>query len=128
MSVSGLVDASRLGTLACFLYTDMVASGLYTLTLHDALPILTVSADRAADHNGWYNANLTLSTSGTDATSLIDSCQADLLYSGPDDASALVSRTCTDNAGNVGSGSKSFKFDKTAPTVAVAAETAAAYA
>src|SRR5438046_3481959 len=113
MSVSGLVDASRLGTLACFLYTDMVASGLYTLTLHDALPILTVSADRAADHNGWYNANLTLSTSGTDATSLKESSPDVSTSVAEQDGMPFFIRNQTFYPYIDKSGLKSYKVDKT---------------
>ena len=72
----------------------------------------------------WYNASLTLSAAGTDSTSGIDSCQLAVVYSGPDDGSASVSRTCADNAGNVGTGSKGFKYDATAPSVTVSADRA----
>src|SRR5512132_1628676 len=54
----------------------------------------------------------------------IDSCQPEVVYSGPDDGLASVSRTCADNAGNVGTGSKGFKYDATAPLVTVSADRA----
>jgi hypothetical protein len=38
-------------------------------------------------------------------------------YGGPDGTSASVTGTCTDNAGNVGSGVFSFRYDATAPGV-----------
>src|SRR4029079_17945691 len=44
---------------------------------------------------------------------------ADATYNGPDTGSASVSRSCTDQAGNTGSDSKSFKYDATNPTVIV---------
>jgi hypothetical protein len=80
-------------------------------------PSVTVSLARVADHNGWYTAPVGYGvTARSDATSGIDSCQADATYSGPDDGSASVSRTCTDVAGNVGSDSQSLKYDATAPS------------
>ena len=78
-------------------------------------PNVTAAADRGTDHNGWYNHALTISFSGTDTTSEIDSCDVATPYSGPDNASASVSGHCVDNAGNQGTGTLSFKFDSTPP-------------
>src|SRR5206468_9583425 len=82
---------------------------------------VTVSAGRAADHNGWYNAPVVLSAAGTDATSGLESCQADVNYSGPDDGSASVTRTDRESAGYVRTGSKGFKHDAAAEEVTAAA-------
>ena len=83
-------------------------------------PEVSVNADRAPDHNGWYNAAVTFSTNGTDATSGIDTCIADQVYTGPDGTDLTVSGSCTDQAGNVGnSTSDAFDFDNTDPSVAV---------
>jgi hypothetical protein len=71
---------------------------------------------RGADHNGWYNAAVLISATGTDALSGIADCDS-ALYSGPDSATASASRSCTDKAGNSAGDSVSFKFDDTNPTL-----------
>jgi hypothetical protein len=82
---------------------------------------LTASASRSPDHNGWFNASVGISWSGSDATSGIASCSS-ITYSGPDSASASVSGTCADIAGNTSAAkSFSFKYDDTPPTVTAAA-------
>jgi hypothetical protein len=71
---------------------------------------------RAADRNGWYNAPVGYSFSGTDATSGIASCSSGT-YSGPDGTGLTVSGSCADNAGNSANGSSpAFKYDATEPT------------
>jgi hypothetical protein len=80
-------------------------------------PLVTVSLDRVADHEGWYNHPVDYSATATDTMSGLDSCQADGSYSEPDNADVSVTRTCTDLAGNTGTGSASFKFDDTDPTI-----------
>ncbi|MEM0030339.1 MAG: PxKF domain-containing protein [Candidatus Nitrosocaldus sp.] len=80
-------------------------------------PTVTATPDRSADHNGWYNAPLTITFSGTDATSGIDSCDSPVNYNGPDGTNIEVTGSCTDNAGNVGSASYTFDYDNTDPTV-----------
>ena len=54
--------------------------------------------------------------SASDATSGVAECDEDGTFSGPDSASAGVGGDCVDGAGNVGSGSKEFKYDATGPT------------
>ena len=72
-------------------------------------------ARRARQRNGWFAAPLTVSFSGTDATSTIDSCDAQKSYSGPDTASTAVAGACRDKAGNASSASFVLKYDATAP-------------
>lgn len=74
--------------------------------------------DRQPNAAGWYNAPVTVAFSGQDATSgiLAEGCTSPA-YSGPDSAAASVSGSCTDNAGNVGSGAFILKYDATKPTV-----------
>ncbi len=60
---------------------------------------VSTSLNRVADHNGWYNASVDWTTSGSDDTSGIDSCSSGT-YSGPDGTGKTVSGSCTDNAGN----------------------------
>ena len=51
-----------------------------SLTLHydSTPPTIAVNQARPADHDGWYNRQVSISWSGTDATSGIDSCSATL--------------------------------------------------
>jgi hypothetical protein len=80
-------------------------------------PAVSASADRAPDANGWYNHALSVTFSGTDATSGVASCTQET-YSGPDNGSASVSGTCRDRAGNQsGSSSFPFAYDANPPTV-----------
>jgi hypothetical protein len=82
-------------------------------------PNVTLAFGRTPDHNGWYTSSVTISANGTDAMSQIASC-ASSAYSGPDNASASVSRSCSDNAGNSASASGTIKYDATGPTANLA--------
>jgi hypothetical protein len=95
---------------------------VYVPIKRDATPptATDISAQRAPDANGWYNHAFGVTVAGTDAMSGIASCTS-LTYSGPDSASASVTGTCTDNAGNVStSKTLSFQYDATAPGVSPA--------
>src|SRR5207244_7420918 len=96
------------------------SSGVYSSKFDDTNPTVSVKFSRPTDHNGWFNAPVDyMVDTNTDATSGIDTCQGSDTYSTPDSSSASVSRSCTDVAGNTGSGSQTFKFDDTNPTVSV---------
>lgn len=77
-------------------------------------PAVTAAAARVPDSNGWYNRSVGVSFSGTDATSGVASCSS-ATYAGPDNSAAQVSGTCTDVAGNVGSGTLALAYDATPP-------------
>jgi hypothetical protein len=79
-------------------------------------PLVTATPSRAADSNGWYNRALTVTFSGTDATSQIASCTQPT-YAGPDSPNTSVSGSCSDNAGNQTAASYALKYDATPPTV-----------
>ncbi len=99
-----------------------VGNGTSAAFKYDATaPVVTVTAKRGPDHNGWYNAPVDFETTGVDATAGIASCTADQTYSGPDGIALTVSGSCIDEAGNVGNGtSAAFKYDATAPTISAA--------
>jgi hypothetical protein len=78
------------------------------------------SAARAPDHNGWYNKPVTISWTGSDATSGISGCSS-LTYSAPESASAAPSGSCTDQAGNTASAAFPLKYDSAAPVANSAA-------
>jgi hypothetical protein len=98
------------------------ASQSVTVKRDATAPVVTATADRPADHNGWYNHALIVTFTATDATSSIASCDAAKSYAGPDTAAATVSGDCTDQAGNTSSGAKSFQYDATGPTVSATAD------
>jgi hypothetical protein len=87
-----------------------------TIKIDKTAPAVSAAASRPPDANGWYNHPLAISFSGTDGTSLVAGCSS-AYYGGPDNGSALVAGTCTDNAGNVAGASFSFKYDATPPSL-----------
>ncbi|HEY6417285.1 MAG TPA: hypothetical protein VIX41_13635 [Acidimicrobiales bacterium] len=84
----------------------------------DTAPQITPAASRPPDSNGWYNQPLSFTFTGSDATSgLQAACGSSQRYDGPDGVFAIISGTCSDNAGNAGFGSMGIKYDATAPQV-----------
>jgi hypothetical protein len=74
-------------------------------------PVVTLAPDRDPDLDGQYTNPVGFTPSGTDETSGLAGCDPAINYSGPDTAAASTSGTCTDNAGNVGTGwSDSFQY------------------
>jgi hypothetical protein len=112
------LTADTLGTrLTCRAWSDGgETTKSVTIKIDKTPPPASAAADRQPDANGWYNRLLTVTASGTDATSGIASCTS-AQYAGPDNVSALVVGSCSDIAGNVTSTSYSFKYDATAPSI-----------
>ena len=77
--------------------------------------VTSLRPDRPPDHNGWFNHPVGLSFQGTDALSGVESCSA-TTYSGPGGAGAAVSGSCTDVAGNSGTGSLTLNYDAIPPS------------
>jgi hypothetical protein len=75
---------------------------------------VVATPSRATDAKGWYNHPLSVSWSGSDATSGIASCTS-TVYQGPDAAPAALSGGCTDVAGNSSSTSFALNYDATPP-------------
>jgi hypothetical protein len=95
------------------------------LKLDKTPPTATAAASRSPNSNGWYNASVTVSFSGTDATSGIDTC-TQTTYSGPDTSSTPVSGTCHDKAGNQSATSSlTLRYDATPPQANAFADRAA---
>ena len=88
-----------------------------TIKIDKTAPTVSGAADRSPDASDWYNRPLAVHFSGTDAMSGIAAGCTSIGYAGPDGSTASVSGTCRDNAGNLGSGAFSFKYDATPPTV-----------
>jgi hypothetical protein len=90
-----------------------------TIHIHrDATPpTVAVTPERAPDANGWYNHAVAFAYTGADPTSGIAACSR-VAYAGPDNPTASVAGTCSDNAGNQTAATYAFKYDSTPPTVA----------
>jgi hypothetical protein len=92
------------------------AERILDIYIDKTAPAVHAVPSRPPDANGWYNKPVSFTFPGTDATSGIASCSS-LTYSGPDNARAVVSGTCTDRAGNVGYASYTFAYDSTPPSI-----------
>src|SRR5581483_10094960 len=91
---------------------------------YDATPPTITSGlpTRAPDHNGWYTLPVTFAFNGTDATSGVSGC-TNVSYAGPSSASAAVTGSCADRAGNVARMAVPLQYDSTAPSLAVSTAT-----
>jgi Glucodextranase, domain B len=118
---SGPDTVSDSVTLNCSDGAGNSGAGTLAFKYDNTNPSVNVVLARVADHSGWYNHPVAYSISGSDQTSQIASCDSGGTYSGPDDAAAGLSGSCSDNAGNIGNASQTIKYDGTAPTVTVAA-------
>jgi hypothetical protein len=92
-------------------------SGSVKVKLDRTPPAVTAVPDRLPDANGWYNRPVTVSFSGTDATSGIATCAPPGRYGGPDISAAALVGSCTDGAGNSASASLPLRYDATAPSL-----------
>ena len=96
------------------------ASSPFTLRYDETPPQASATPSRGGDVDGWYNHALTVSFSGSDSMSGLDSCDAPRSYTGPDSASASVTGSCRDRAGNAAPRSFGLRYDSTAPQVTAA--------
>ena len=92
------------------------ASGGATIKYDSTGPSVSGSPERGADSNGWYNRPVGVSFGGADNASGLAGCSGGGTYSGPDGMGS-VSGSCSDVAGNTGSGAVQIPYDATAPTV-----------
>ena len=76
----------------------LTASVSVTIKIDKTAPTATV--DVVTNGNGWANSSITVSFTGTDNLSGIDSCTAPITLTNQG-AAQIVSGTCTDKAGNV---------------------------
>jgi large repetitive protein len=119
-SYSGPDDASATVNGTCTDNAGNVGAAVFAVKYDATGPQTSAAPSRQPNANGWYRAPLTITFSGTDATSGIESCDAVKAYSGPDAAAADVSGACRDRAGNSSGGSFALRYDATAPTVSAA--------
>ena len=104
--------------LTCYARSDGgEATVSITIRIDRTPPTVTATPARAPDSNGWYNHSLTVSFTGTDATSGVESCVPPQSYSGPDGPNRSVSGSCRDVAGNTAVRVFALSYDATAPQV-----------
>ncbi len=99
----------------------VVSAGL-VLSYDATPPSVTAAPARRPDHHGWYNHPVAFTFSDTDATSGISGCPT-LTYAGPNSASASVTGSCADRAGNVATLAVPFRYDSAPPSVRASANT-----
>jgi hypothetical protein len=80
-------------------------------------PDARAAPSRAPDANDWYGDLVTVTFSGDDAVSGLDSCEPPAAYEGPDSALVELAGVCLDRAGNATVASFPLHFDATAPQV-----------
>jgi hypothetical protein len=94
------------------------------VSIDKTAPTISAAADRSANANGWYNADITVSFSCKDALSGVAACPAPQTLG--EGANQSAQGTATDAAGNPASASLGgINVDKTAPTLSGAPITAA---
>jgi hypothetical protein len=81
-------------------------------------PAVEAKPDRGPDTRGWYNRELTVSFTGSDATSGLHSCVPAVTYRGPDAPKTAVSGSCMDRAANTRPVSYELRYDTRPPVLA----------
>jgi len=76
--------------------------------------LVALAPNRPADFIGWFNHPVGLTFQAVDKTSGVASCSS-TSYGGPDARGVAISGSCTDVAGNIGSGSFPLYYDATPP-------------
>lgn len=96
------------------------ASESVTIKRDATAPTASASVSPDPNANGWNNTDVTVSFSGTDNVSGLDSCDAPVVLSG-EGTNQSAGGTCTDLAGNVSAlaTAGNVNIDKTAPVVMV---------
>ncbi len=99
----------------------------YSVKVDKTAPTISAAATTSANGGGWYNGNVTVHFTCTDAASGIPSgnCPADQVLSTEGTGIASTAETVTDAAGNLSEPSNvvTVNIDKTAPTISAAATT-----
>ena len=106
-SYAGPDGAAATVSGACSDMAGNVGNAVLPLKYDATAPQVGSAASRPPNANGWHNAPVSVSFSGTDGTAGIDSCDGQKTYLGPDNAAATISGSCRDKAGNGGGGSLS---------------------
>jgi hypothetical protein len=114
------INADTAGqTLTCSATSTGGTNSQSVTIMRDATaPTASASASPAPNVYGWNNTNVTVSFSGNDSLSGIESCAAAVTLSS-EGAGQSASGTCTDLAGNVSASAMAngINIDKTAPSL-----------
>jgi hypothetical protein len=93
------------------------AAKTLTIRIDKTPPTATATIAPVPNNNGWNNTNVTVSFTGTDALSGIDSCSAPITFTS-EGTGQIASGACTDKAGNVSSpATAKVNIDKTPPVI-----------
>jgi hypothetical protein len=113
--LAGPDGAAREVTATCTDVAGNVSAPMSVALRYDATPpSVGADPDRPPDGGGWYRSPLTVSFSGSDGTSGVESCTGPTRYEGPDQTVKLVGR-CRDAAGNSAETTHEFRYDSTPP-------------
>jgi len=127
LSAEGAAVASTAKTVTDAAGNVSVPSKIVTVKIDGTAPTITAAATTVPNAAGWYNGNVTVHFTCTDAGSGIPAgaCPADQTLSTEGTAVSSTARTVTDAAGNVSDSSNvvTGKIDKTKPTITAAATT-----
>src|SRR5262249_6124946 len=123
-SYSGPDTATAVVSGSCTDAAGNTGTAAATLKYDATAPTVTPALARAADKNGWDNPPVANAFSSADTLSGGVTCTT-ATYNGPDSATASLTASCTDAAGNAATASSTFKYDATAPTVTAALARAA---
>ena len=93
------------------------ASAPFPLAYDATPPVVRATPGRPPDSKGWYRRAVVFTFAGSDAASGVASCTKSRRYRGPNSASARVTGSCTDNAGNTATVSVPLRFDARPPVL-----------
>lgn len=96
---------------------NVSAAGSFGLKYDATPPTITPTPARAPNAQGWYSKPVSVAFAGTDPTSGIASCTPPVRYKGPDNGAAMLTGSCTDQAGNTATATFALKYDSTPPHV-----------
>ena len=97
--------------------------GSFSFRYDGTAPEMSVAPERGPDANGWYNRPVGLKVSADGGASGLAGCSTSP-YSGPDSATATLSASSTDGAGNQATRSVALKFDASPPKLTAVAAVA----
>jgi hypothetical protein len=98
---------------------NTASSAVSGINIDKTAPSVSASSAPTANGMGWNNSDVTISFSGTDALSGIDSCSGPVVLSG-EGSGQSASGSCKDLAGNSGGASaNNINIDKTAPMISI---------
>jgi hypothetical protein len=122
LTYSGPDSGSAAASGGCTDKAGNTAAATLPLQYDATAPDVIASPTRSPDSNGWYDRPVVVAWAGSDPGSGVESCTDAFTYGGPDSAGVTLAGTCTDKAGNSGSGSFQLSYDGTPPAVSARAE------